>query len=39
MDAINSVLQPIIGRYATIDEFYNMLFYILALLIIIVSLT
>jgi branched-chain amino acid transport system permease protein len=36
MDAINSVLLPLIGRNATIDEFYNMFFYLLALIIIIV---
>lgn len=35
MDAINTVLLPIIGRNATPDEFYNLLFYLLALIIII----
>ena len=35
MDGINTILYPLIGRYATIDEFYNMLFYIMALIIII----
>ena len=35
MDAINVVLNPLIGRSATLDEFYNLLFYLLALIIII----
>ena len=33
-DALNVVLNPLVGRYATIDEFYNLLFYLLALLVI-----
>jgi branched-chain amino acid transport system permease protein len=34
-DALNMVLNPLIGRYATIDEFYNLLFYLFALLVIV----
>ncbi|MCE1252075.1 MAG: branched-chain amino acid ABC transporter permease [Anaerolineae bacterium] len=34
-DALNVVFNPLVGRYATVDEFYNMLFYLLALLVII----
>ena len=36
MDGINAMLYPLIGRYATLDEFYNMFFYVIALVIIIV---
>jgi branched-chain amino acid transport system permease protein len=34
-DALNVVLNPLVGRYATIDEFYNLFFYLMALLVII----